>query len=63
LLSAGAKLNVPNRLGICPVDAAKDEALGWFRERGFSPNPGMMLLLSQQEAIERQTLSAGQMIC
>jgi len=42
LADAGAKLNVPNRLGICPVDAAKDAALTWLENRGFRPDQGMV---------------------
>ena len=59
LADAGAKLNVQNRLGICPVDAAKGEALKWLQERGFSPDLAMVQLMLQQEAMEKETLSSG----
>ncbi len=50
---------MPNRLGICPVDAAKAAAVPWLQERGFSPNPEMVQLVVQHEAMERETLVAG----
>jgi hypothetical protein len=60
LSDAGARLNVPNRLGICPVDAAKSVAASWLRDRGFAPNADMVQLLSQQEAMEKETLATGE---
>jgi hypothetical protein len=42
LADAGAKLNVPNRLGICPVDAATGAALTWLEDRGFRADQGMV---------------------
>jgi hypothetical protein len=59
LADAGAKLNVHNRLGICPVDAAKGDAVNWLQERGFSQDPAMVQLMQQQEAMEKETLSTG----
>jgi hypothetical protein len=59
LADAGAKLNVQNRLGICPVDAARGEALQWLQDRGFSPDLAMVQLMLQQEAMEKETLSSG----
>ncbi len=59
LAEAGAKLNVPNRLGICPVDAAKDDALTWLEERGFHPDEAMVHLLAQHEAMEKETMQLG----
>ena len=56
-------MNVPNRMGICPVDAAKAAAVPWLQERGFSPNLEMVQLLAQHEAMERETLVAGKFCC
>ena len=62
LAEAGAKLNVPNRLGICPVDAAKGDALTWLEERGFHPNQAMAQLLAQHEAMEKETMQSGNLL-
>jgi hypothetical protein len=59
LADAGAKLNVPNRLGICPIDAAKGDAVAWLADRGFTRDEGMVQLLAQQEAMERETMASG----
>ncbi len=61
LAEAGAKLNVPNRLGICPVDAAKGDALTWLEERGFHPDEAMVHLLAQHEAMEKETMQSGKL--
>jgi hypothetical protein len=55
------KLNVPNRLGICPVDAAKGDALTWLQERGFHPDEAMVHLLAQHEAMEKETMQSGKL--
>jgi hypothetical protein len=52
-------VQVPNRLGICPVDAAKDDAVTWLEERGFHPDEAMVQLLAQHEAMEKETLQFG----
>ncbi len=68
-------VQVPNRLGVCPVDAAKDDGRGpllphcvfvtlclavtWLEERGFHPDEAMVQVLVQHEAMEKETMQSG----